>query len=410
MIHEFSVQNFYSIGENVTVDFTTTASKAEAKELYHKSPIGNKYVSKIEFIGGANASGKTNVLRTLAFLKFLITSVVQKDDSYIYFIPFLPYADRHRSTKISVVFSDDNVVYRYDVELDMERIIHETLEIRRVITKRATKTLIFDRKWIKDHYNIELYNKLGNIRIINNIGQLLEDNCRTSFIPLVAAFDDENGVIQRVYNYWLNLVTNINVNGVNEANRSMSKISEAALRSLYDNKELYEKAKDILKKYDIGFDEIVEKRGSTGKDNDIFYIVRHKYDNGAIGLLTSMESSGTQRMIILIKDALMALSEKNGIAVLDEFDAFLHPNIFEEIVELFMSNNTNPNNAQLIFSSQQYSILSELDKQQIILTEKNKKGETEVWRLDEVEGVDKSDNFYTKYLNGVYGGVPRIGL
>lgn len=69
----------------------------------------------------------------------------------------------------------------------------------------------------------------------------------------------------------------------------------------------------------------------------------------------------------------------------------------------------NKKGAQLILSSQNYSILSVLDKQQITLVEKNKKGQTEVWRLDDIEGIRADDNFYTKYLAGAYGAIPRIG-
>ena len=74
---------------------------------------------------------------------------------------------------------------------------------------------------------------------------------------------------------------------------------------------------------------------------------------------------------------------------------------------MFMSHSTNKHNTQLIISSHNYTTLNSLDKQQIFLSEKNTRGYTEVWRLDEIEGVDSRDNFYTKYLAGAYGAVPR---
>ena len=49
-----------------------------------------------------------------------------------------------------------------------------------------------------------------------------------------------------------------------------------------------------------------------------------------------------------------------------------------------------------------------LDKYQILLTEKNSSGESDIWRLDDVEGVRVEDNLFAKYNAGAYGAVPDI--
>ena len=50
-----------------------------------------------------------------------------------------------------------------------------------------------------------------------------------------------------------------------------------------------------------------------------------------------------------------------------------------------------------------------LDKKQIFLCEKEDYLNTEVYRLDEIEGVRNTENFFEKYLSGTYGATPRIG-
>ena len=50
-----------------------------------------------------------------------------------------------------------------------------------------------------------------------------------------------------------------------------------------------------------------------------------------------------------------------------------------------------------------------LKKEEIYFTEKNSKGETEVYALRDIDDVRRDDNYYAKYLNGIYGAVPRIG-
>ena len=97
-----------------------------------------------------------------------------------------------------------------------------------------------------------------------------------------------------------------------------------------------------------------------------------------------------------------------GVAVLDEFDVNLHPEIVLSLYELFIHPETNPENAQLFFSTHSHLVLNKLDKYQIILTEKNDKGQSESWRLDGVSGVRADDNYYAKYIAGAYGAVPEL--
>ena len=62
---------------------------------------------------------------------------------------------------------------------------------------------------------------------------------------------------------------------------------------------------------------------------------------------------------------------------------------------------------QLIFSTHQYPLLSDRTKTQIFLTEKEN-FETQIFRLDEIEGVRNDENFANKYIAGTYGGTPNI--
>ena len=106
---------------------------------------------------------------------------------------------------------------------------------------------------------------------------------------------------------------------------------------------------------------------------------------------------------------IQVLKQPGGIAAIDELDAYLHPDIVEALVKIFMSPETNPNRAQLLFSSHSHQLLAEFDKQQIILVEKNDEGATDVWRLDDVSGVRADDNYYAKYIAGAYAAKPKIG-
>jgi CheY-like chemotaxis protein len=94
--------------------------------------------------------------------------------------------------------------------------------------------------------------------------------------------------------------------------------------------------------------------------------------------------------------------------MIDELEADLHPDMLEPLIKLFINPETNPHNAQIIFSTHSHEVMDLLDKEQIVLVEKDEACNSEAWRLDEVSGVRRSDNLYAKYRSGAYGAVPNI--
>ncbi|HEY9822493.1 MAG TPA: AAA family ATPase, partial [Candidatus Sericytochromatia bacterium] len=98
--------------------------------------------------------------------------------------------------------------------------------------------------------------------------------------------------------------------------------------------------------------------------------------------------------------------------IIDEFDARIHPLISRAIVELFNSNETNPNNAQLIFMTHDTNLLSNklFRRDQIWFTEKNRYGATDLYSLAEYKVPVRNDaSFESDYIKGRYGAIPYIG-
>lgn len=410
MIHSFSAENFYSIGNKIEVDLTSREKEPNARELYLDAPFNEK-ISKITFVGGANASGKTNVLRVLAYLRFIIVdSMTSRSIGSTEMSKCMLFSNS--ATKLSSVFSIDDNVYYYDLELTMQKILSESLKKKSIVTKRATCSQVFSRAWdqSQNKYIVKVSNELRNIKALTSLSDLVNANQQAGFISIFANFDSKDGVLRKVFDSWSCVASNIQVFGNRETNHSMIDLSANSLREIYENKEICEKVTDVLRKCDIGFKSIAKKDKAGPNKDQIIYGIEHVYNGHLVGFTMNYESSGTQRLVILLETIMAALSSENGVAVIDELDAFLHPDIFDEIISLFTSTSTNPNNTQLIFSAQNYSILSKLDKQQIILTEKSRStGQTDVWRLDDINGINSRDNFYLKYLTGAYGGVPNIG-
>ena len=119
-----------------------------------------------------------------------------------------------------------------------------------------------------------------------------------------------------------------------------------------------------------------------------------------------MESHGTQVAFSLLSKVLPVLSN-GSIAIIDEIETNLHPEIIEQLIGLFASKESNPKNAQILFSSHSLELMNHLHKSQIYFAEK-RDSVSMAYRLDDFNGVREDDNYYAKYRAGVYGALPEI--
>jgi AAA15 family ATPase/GTPase len=121
------------------------------------------------------------------------------------------------------------------------------------------------------------------------------------------------------------------------------------------------------------------------------------------------ESAGTQTWFLLIGPLLTALGEGQTL-LFDEIDASLHPRLSARLVELFQDPETNPDNAQLIFTTHDTSLLNHLNRDEVWLTEKGDNGATKLTALAEYGGdkVRRSLNLEKAYLQGRFGAVPEL--
>jgi hypothetical protein len=122
----------------------------------------------------------------------------------------------------------------------------------------------------------------------------------------------------------------------------------------------------------------------------------------------AFESHGTRNFIKYFPLLHMSL-QKGGIALVDEIDISIHPLVLPEIIRWFHDEMRNPKRAQLWVTCHAASLLEELLKEEVFFCEKDTKGRTSVYGLQDIQNVRRTDNRYRKYLSGVYGALPQIG-
>lgn len=402
MIHSFTCKNFYSFKELTKVSFEVN-NNAPKNRGYFRALSGQR-LSKTEMLIGPNASGKTNLLKVIPFLKWLIVDSFNINPSAP--IPVQPFKldkNNNRPLELTVVFEISGNVFLYEFTLNTNKILVEKLKIKNNSKKRLAYKTVFTRIWNKKNNRYDFEGT--NFRVPKNFENLLRSNA--SVIGLASRLNHK--LSQDISQYWQRIETNVGESGY-MSNQLLLKPDTRLLEVLNfysENDAIKKRAEQLLSRFDLGLEAFDIAREKRENDFTLRVSVVHSIDGQKYNFPVQYESAGTMQLFILLKSILRAL-ENGGIVIWDEFDASLHPEMMFTLYDLFINSETNPNNAQLLFSTHSLSILTKLDKYQVFLAEKNAKGESESWRLDEMSKVRADDNYYLKYIAGAYGAVPKI--
>lgn len=410
MIKWYRFKNFYSFKDETVVDLTL---KSNSSESSFDVDVNNSRVSKILAVLGSNGSGKSNLLKPLAFLSWFCEHSF-KDLESKELLPFYPhFSTKEDCFEIEVCFTDlqlrheDNAYeYKYHLKLTRSKVMLEELKLK---TNRQFYSL-FSRKYDEKEsvYKVKVNSAFSNpqgfpkdelLRIPDNASAISYFNRK------------ESAVAKVVLNNFSSIDNNLNAHG--KYNFSYKDVMRAT-KIYAEDEELFNKAVKILKRMDFGLsdikikkEEVIDEKTGEAKSKYLPYGV-HEHDGNVYEVPFYMESSGTQACYSFIQSLLYSL-EYGGIAIIDELDSDLHPIMVVELLSMFENEDINKNNAQLIFSCHTPEVLKHLKKHHVYLVEKNESA-SECWRLDEMKGLRSQDNLYSKYITGALGGVPDICL
>jgi len=400
MFLNFKITNYRSIGKELVIDF----SIRDSQKLGAFAEINEQAINNIACLVGPNASGKSNVLKGIVhFLGCMHIS---------YSIPSYRYKSRLTShfcrkdspTKFSTEFIDNETQYKYEVVILNGIVQNEILQKRDETTKRYS--YIFNREIGKDisfsksvKINKQDLNRLGGDMSLfslmlelnyfeKNDFLLIKEfytNVYLEFPFIIQNLDGKLDFISQILQYNNNLLDEL----VDELKAIDTGISSLQLK------------KDIVKiRAGDTIESITERELAS-------ILTSHKVANNDYPLSMLEESGGTLHYIetfIFLSKVL----QNGGLFIVDELEQSLHPDLTDRIIKRFMNKDKNPNNAQLLFTTHNPWFLQDLTKTQIFITEKNDEAETEITRLDEINGVRNDENYFMKYIAGEYDGRPRI--
>jgi len=399
MIIRYTTENFYSIRESVTVDFTVSA-KAGDREGLIPTERGYK-VNTVTGVFGANASGKTNLLKSLGFLSWFVRdSGSRNPDERIPYEPFAFTLGRLEPTKFELEFEYGGELYLYQLDLLDEAVAWEALYI-----KKSRFNFLFKRI-----LNIET----GDYDFTSQeLGQVAFVPQRANASWLSSALLQEHELALRLQPFFANIFGNLGPSGRVPIHDAIGPNMLTAADFYQRNPESLAVVSNLLSEFDLGLSgievkqsKVIELDGKEGERPLPFFLHTLEGNEYRLGLM--QESHGTQTLFILLR-YLVPVLQKGGVAYVDELETGLHPHMVCRILDLFFNPATNPKQAQLIATFHTDFLLRDtLNKYQIYFTEKDDTLSTDAYRLDSVRGVRNVDNIYEKYHAGAYGGIPEL--
>lgn len=424
MIINFSIQNFGSVKEKQTLTFE--ADKSDHLESSYIIHTNGLRLLKIALIYGANASGKTTILKALEFLREIVLEPEAKKTDELDFQPFLFDSETpNQNSVISIEFITNDTKYFYEVEFFKKAVVQEVLNFynpnKANVYKRTTDTknqlteIKFGSK-IKIDKTIEKILEANTLWNNTALGGFLKTNVDVKemkeavvwfqdyLCPLIHAKTQLEGFVTSKIDKG-ELSKNDVINILKKADFH---ISDIVIQE--EEKEIPDGFLEFAKKQLKAPEHEVKALAEKGKITSVNIEFEHSVNDSKYALPIEMESQGTRRFYGFA--GLLALLIKNSVAFpIDELESSLHPDLYTHFILSFLLNTDR---SQIIATTHNREILNNKDifrNDAIWFTDKNENCFTELYSLADFDSsiVRNTTNIFNAYKSGKLKATPNVG-
>lgn len=401
MLLEMRFSNFFSIKNELCLDFKAgTINTAASKELGDNVfSFGDETVLKVQGLFGPNASGKSSIFKAASFCRQLVIDSFKNNEGTVFnYIPFKFDSYPEKPSSFYIDFVTDGIEYEYSFKITKNEILSEELYYHP--NKRAVK--IFTRDETKGASKTEIYS-FGEGQFVKPLDVAQSTGKNTLFISRASQMDRE--VAKKVYNFFRT-----------EFLIGLPLLSgKYAVELFNENKELILQA---LKMADSDISAInvkVEKSpvftlqplmaNNTQMAEVINFYTSHKGNQNVSFHLQAEESAGTIQFFNLLL-ILLDVCKNGKTLILDEFDASLHTELAQFILDLVYASKS----AQFLFTSHNTNLLNikKMRRDQILFTNKKEDGSTEVYSLFDFKDFRENMDAEKCYLQGRFDAIPYV--
>ena len=411
MLIQFNFKNFKSFRDEAILDLSATQEKSFSERVI---TVGKERILPVAVIYGANASGKTNVYEAFEYMSEYVVYSFQYDDEedkeskFKRVPPFMfdsQSADAESTFEVyfTLPLDSSGEVYKYGFSLNKNEIIEEWLNSKAKSAKkystifyRNTVTKELDLSGIPEKSRENISIALENRVLVASLGAKLKiGKCKLVrdwfFANEFANFGDP------VTNFFM---------------------SRRLPKDFVNQKSVQKKIIDYLASFDNHIKDFKVKKVPDIDGNEKMYSIQslHKMTDSSdmAEIPLGEESAGTLKMFALYPD-LEKVLEKGSVFIIDELNARLYPLLVRNFLLAFLNPETNPNHAQLIFTTHDTWQLANrlLREDEIWFAEKDEKGLSSLYSLADFENDTKQDenvNYEALYLTGRYGAIPKMTL
>lgn len=417
MLVEFTIQNFRSIREALTVSMLPSAKVKERFYPLHKTEYKDLSLLQAVVFYGKNNAGKSNILKAFSAFKWLVDnsndlSINEKIQANKYFL--FNKESINQPTYFEVDFIGENKIrYVYKVVFD-NTIIEESASFYKLHLDRQQPTKLFERKKGKP-IDFGEEHKGAKKSLEKDLGS-------NQLFLSKAAINNPNEHLAAIYSFFQNIEFVSFDSNYEEHIFNRKAIGIASTKSEYT-----ERIGSLLHSFDTGIlsidikinteeqfkfpdnisnevkKKIIEDLKHSVRTEHRFFDVMNELES--IFTPLELESLGTQKLFSLLAVVLDAIDNKK-LLIIDELDKSLHTYWTNHIIKLLYEEL----DSQLLFATHDSNLIDMpiFERDQIYTVDKNYYGETEILSLADFTGIKKNDSLEKMYLAGKFGSIPSI--
>jgi hypothetical protein len=419
MLIEFSVTNYRSFLTTQLLTLTANTATELREENSFVSPVSSlPRLLRSAVVYGPNASGKSNLVQAIAFMKRFVLSSA-KDSQEGEKIDATPFLFNRQSSQnpseFEALFIQDGIRYQYGFTVNSERVTGEWLFA--YPEGRA-------QKWFERNFDPETQKDIWYFGPkFTGHRKVWQEATRSNALFLSTAIQLNNEQLKPAFNWFdhklVVLAQGTSINHGFSTNECEEEKKKKKILKFMNAADL--SITDIfLEKKDFSMDDLPPDMPQSIKEEiakDLkgekltrLFFMHPSSDNGEdVPLEFNEESAGTQKLFVLAGPWLDVLN--NGFVLfVDELDTSLHPHLVRFLLNLFHNPETNRHNAQLVFTTHDTTVLDQtlMRRDQVWFVEKDAENATRLYPLSDYK-PRKGEALQKGYLYGRYGALPFAG-
>lgn len=415
MLLRLAVRNHLSVYEEQELSLVASKLTGAGRSLVF-SIGGEVNVLPAALIYGTNASGKTNLIKALDFVRSAVLFSHTRGQAGGG-VPRRAFAlnerGQHEPTAIEVDFVIKGTRYQFGFEANDDAFVAEWLFAypegkRRRVYERDGGDVVFGATF-------------------RGQKKILVDLMRPNSLFISTATQNDHEYLGSIVKFFRRISYNGTIT-----------VPDTAINSAFEKREIDPRAIEFLSRSGTGVDGYRKSKAldtslSVAFKKDVIDVFAKHYadqvdtskidfeqetteiqlrhssvDPDGTFLELDRESAGTRRILFLMGRILTAI-DRGGLVVIDEIDASLHTRAAEELIGLFCNPDINRSGAQLIATIHDTNLLSSelMRRDQLWFCKKDRLGASSIYSLAEISSRP-TDDFERGYLQGRYGALPNF--